>query len=93
MKKTIASILFLLTASQANADGFYQQIIGVSAQTGSKINQEATEFTYTPFTYTPLYLQVVGNPQENPDHSERKTRFASETTFTPLYNKVMGQSG
>ncbi len=83
MKSTLLTILLALTASQANADGFYQMIVGNSPQSGQEISGEPTEFTYTP-----LYNQVVRTSQEI---AKQETHGApTEFTYTPLYQQVVG---
>ncbi len=88
MKTTIATILLTLAASQANADGFYQQVIGNSQQHAQEIQGEATEFTYTP-----LYRQVTKQSSEISKQEMENARVVPEFAYTPLYRKVTGQAG
>ncbi len=88
MKTTIATMLLALAAGQANADGFYQQVIDQLSQSSQAISTDATEFTYTP-----LYKQAVKRSQELADQEKANTRIASEFTYTPLYLQVVGHSG
>lgn len=83
MKTTLLTILLALTASQANADGFYQLVVGNSPQSSMQTSAEPTEFSYTP-----LYNQVVRTSQEI---AKQETRGApTEFTYTPLYQQVLG---
>ncbi len=84
MKMTIATILLALAAGQANADGFYQQVVGNAPQ-----SSQATSNVTTETTYTPLYLQVVGN-RDAIDQGKVVIRTPSKTTYTPLYLQVVG---
>ncbi|MFQ5659280.1 MAG: hypothetical protein ACE5GZ_02570 [Gammaproteobacteria bacterium] len=83
MKTTIVAILFVLATGQANAEGFYQRVIGDHSP--QAISGKATEFTYTP-----LYKQVAGNPQE---YAGQGQTASTRDDFTPLYAKVMGRAG
>ncbi len=87
MKLTIATILLALAAGQANADGFYQQVVGNAPQSSQEISGEATEFTYTP-----LYKEVV-EPDDIAKQEKEISRVASDFSFTPLYLTVTGHSG
>ncbi len=77
MKSTIATILLALTAGQANADGFYQQVDGNAPQSSQEISSEAIEFTYTP-----SYKQVV-EPGEIAKQEKEISRVARDFSFTP----------
>jgi hypothetical protein len=83
MKMTLATIFLVLAASQANADGFYQQIIGNSPQSEQAMGNAQTEFTYTP-----LYRQVTENKM---DFSHQVVGGLTEFSYTPLYLKVTGK--
>jgi len=84
MKTTLLTILLALTASQANADGFYQLVVGNSPQSSIQTSAKPTEFSYTP-----LYNQVVRTSQEI---AKQETHGApTEFTYTPLYQQVVGQ--
>jgi len=88
MKKAIATAVLALVASQANADGFYQQVVGNSPQSGQEISPAATKFTYTP-----LYLRVVDESRQALDRGQTIKSTATRMTYTPLYLKVIGQAG
>ncbi len=87
MKKTIAAILLALVAGQANADGFYQQVVSEGPQ--STQTQEISG-AVTETTYTPLYLQVVGNSRDSFNQGKDVMRTSSKSTYTPLYLQVVG---
>ncbi len=77
MKLTIATNLLALAAGQANADGFYQQVVGDAPQSNQEISGEATEFTYTP-----LYKEVV-EPDDIAKQEKEISRVAPDFSFTP----------
>ncbi len=87
MKMIIATILLALAAGQANADGFYQQVVSERPQ--SNQTQEISG-AVTETTYTPLYLQVVGNSRDSFNQGKGVIRTPSKTTYTPLYLQVVG---
>ncbi len=87
MKKTLAITLLLLAIGQAQADGFYQQIVGDQPQSG-----QATGAT-TSFNYTPLYVQVMGKSRLNLNQDQKAVNTVSKTTYTPLYLKVTDSAG
>jgi hypothetical protein len=83
MKTTIATIMILLLSTQAQAEGFYQQLIGNTPQSMTADNSVDTDFSYSP-----LYQQVTSHD----------SRFVSETgslvkefSYTPLYLQVKGE--
>ncbi len=85
MKKLIASVLFTAVVSQAQAGGFYQDIVGHSPQSSDSAYNVVSEFSYTP-----LYLQVRGNNGRAVGINEEITRMVSHFTYTPLYLTVIG---
>ena len=87
MKTTLTTLFFVLAASQANAAGFYQEVANnwQQADAPAEITESVTETTFTP-----LYLQVVGNSREELNHGKVVIRTPSSTTYTPLYQKVVG---
>ncbi len=87
MKMIIATILLTLAAGQASADGFYQQVASNWPQ--SNQTQEISG-AVTETTYTPLYLQVVGNSRDSFNQGKDVIRTSSKTTYTPLYLQVVG---
>ena len=86
MKMIIATILLTLAAGQASADGFYQQVTSKWQQ--SNQTQEISG-AISETTYTPLYLQVVGNSRDSFNQGN-VIRTPSKTTFAPLYLQVVG---
>ena len=88
MKTTLFTILLALTASQANADGFYQQVVSNWQQSSQaqEINGSVTETTHTP-----TYMQAVIQSRQVFDQGKVVIRTPSKTTYTPLYLQVVGR--
>ncbi len=83
MKTILTTILFVIATSQANADGFYQAVVGNSPQSSQQVNGDSTEFSYSP-----LYNQVTSSV--NVLASQESIGPRSEFTYTPLYLQVVG---
>jgi hypothetical protein len=83
MKSITTGIFLVLIAVQANADGFYQQIVGNAPQVNQGISSEVAETTYSP-----LYKQVTASVDI---HSANETIGPRRAfNFTPLYLQVVG---
>jgi hypothetical protein len=83
MKLVTTTIFLALVSIQANADGFYQQIVGDAPQA---VGQEfkATET----INYSPLYNKVTSSAA---DLAAEETNGAhTEFSYTPLYQRVVG---
>lgn len=87
MKTLIATALLTLTASQAFADGFYQDVVG-----NRSFENEQVTSTDTKFTYTPLYNKVTNEGKRALILDEEISRTVYNVTYTPLYLKVTGQA-
>ena len=84
MKTIIATMLLLLAANQANAEGFYQLATAKLQKPAQAVNTNPGDFDYTP-----LYRQVV--PESGRD--EMIAGPASRFSYTPLYRQVLKISG
>jgi hypothetical protein len=83
MKSITTGIFLLLVAVQANADGFYQQIVGNAPQANQGISSEVAETTYSP-----LYKQVTASVAFQ--SAEETIGPRREFNYTPLYLQVVG---
>ena len=83
MKTITTGIFLVLIAVQANADGFYQQIVGNAPQASQSVSSQVAETTYSP-----LYKQVTASVAF---HSAEETIGPRrEFNYTPLYLQVVG---
>lgn len=87
MKTLIATALLTLTASQAFADGFYQDVVG-----DRSFENEQITSTDTGISYTPLYNKVTSDGKRAMILNEEISRTVYNVTYTPLYLKVTGQA-
>lgn len=85
MKATIAVILLTLAAGQANAEGFYQMVVGNQPQAvqPSAGQSHATD-------YSPLYEQVTSQSRTIANGESRTFKLAASSDVTPLYRQVSG---
>lgn len=81
MKCLLTAIFLILTASQANADGFYQMVTGDRPAWGTGTPSHITEFT-------PLYQRVTEDSRRLA--MGENTKSVTEWTYTPLYLQVTG---
>ena len=85
MKATIAAIFLTLSTAQANAEGFYQMVVGNAPQadrgTATQVHRD---------DLSPLYDQVT-HPSRNIANGEVRTgALIADADFTPLYRQVNG---
>lgn len=85
MKNLFIALTLALVSTSAAADGFYQQVIEQL-----KHPVEERDYTARPFTYSPLYQQVVGNGKRPIDLKQMLSNENTRFTYTPLYSKVTG---
>jgi hypothetical protein len=83
MKIVTTTIFLTLVTLQANADGFYQQIVGDAPQAMTQ-EYNATEKT----SFSPLYNKVTSSVAGL--KAEETIGPRTEFSFTPLYQKVVG---
>ena len=84
MKTIITTMLLLLAASQADAEGFYQLATAKMQKPAHAVNTNPGDFDYTP-----LYRQVVPESGRDGIIADPTTRFS----YTPLYRQVVKISG
>lgn len=85
MKTTLATIILMLSALQAHADGFYQLVVGNAPEavvTASSQNYSVSE--------TPLYQQIMAQSRALAKHEIRTFTLAEISTDTPLYQVIHG---
>lgn len=80
MKTTMATLLILLLNSQAQAEGFYQQVVGDAPQ--SVTSDYSADTT---FSYSPLYQQVLSH---NAGFIDAAGKLVKEFSYSPLYLQV-----
>ena len=85
MKATVATIVLTLIAAQANAEGFYQMVVGNAPQTdrGAAIQTHGDDFS-------PLYDQVTRESRNIANDEVRNRALIADADFTPLYRQVKG---
>jgi hypothetical protein len=83
MKSLTTGIFLVAVAVQANADGFYQQILGNTPQATQAVSSHSAETSYSP-----LYRQVTASVEKL--SAEESVGPRSEFNYTPLYLQVVG---
>jgi hypothetical protein len=85
MKATVAAIVLTLTAAQANAEGFYQMVVGNAPQadrgTASQVHRD---------DFSPLYDRVTRESRKLANGEVRTRTLIADADFTPLYRQVRG---
>jgi hypothetical protein len=85
MKATITAIVLTLSAAQANAEGFYQMVVGNAPQadqgTATQVHRE---------DFSPLYDQVTRESRKLANGEVRTGALIADADFTPLYRQVRG---
>ncbi|MBI1731800.1 MAG: hypothetical protein HYR49_03395 [Gammaproteobacteria bacterium] len=85
MKATVAVILLTLAAGQANAEGFYQMVVGNAPQ-AVQLSTGQSHGT----NHSPLYEQVTSQSRAIANGESRTFTLAASSDATPLYRQVSG---
>jgi len=85
MKATVTLILLSMAAAQANAEGFYQMVVGNAPQAAPVSDRQSHGDSYTP-----LYEQVIRQSRAIAAGEVRDARLADSSDLTPLYRRVIG---
>lgn len=85
MKTTIATIILMLSALQAHADGFYQLAVGDAPQADVTYDSQND-----PIDETPLYQQIMARSRALAAREASIISLAETAAETPLYRTVHG---